>query len=168
MATTAIYIYSAGHPERQQAPCAPGTVRRNVDAGHLRRQLHLNCSAGGYQYYYTDALTSIDGSKWTQNGTLSATATGLTSAATNGGSLISKVAVPDGTAELPGERHADPPADRRNLFAFHARNQRCPIGTGRAGDLLRRRATKSNCQQRSLHRDPRYLQEYQWRRHRLG
>jgi hypothetical protein len=59
----------------------------------------INCSAGGYQYYYTDALTSINGSNWTQNGTLSATPAGLTSAATSGGSLISKVAVPDGTAD---------------------------------------------------------------------
>ncbi len=32
-----------------------------------------------YSYYLTDALTSINGSNWTQNGVLSATSGGLTS-----------------------------------------------------------------------------------------
>jgi hypothetical protein len=38
-------------------------------------------------------------SNWTQNGTLTAGSGGLTSSNTNGGSLISKVSVPDGTSD---------------------------------------------------------------------
>ncbi|MGA2882186.1 MAG: hypothetical protein ABSG13_24810 [Bryobacteraceae bacterium] len=58
------------------------------------------CSAAfaTYTYYYTDSLTSINTTNWTQNGTLTAGSGGLTSSATNGGSLISKVAVPDGSS----------------------------------------------------------------------
>jgi RHS repeat-associated protein len=52
-----------------------------------------------YTYYYTDALTSINTSNWWQNGTVTATAGGLYSSDANGGSLISKVAVPDGTSD---------------------------------------------------------------------
>ena len=52
-----------------------------------------------YQYYYTDPLTSIDGSRWWQNGSLTADSSGLGAPTTNGGSLISKVAVPDGTSQ---------------------------------------------------------------------
>ncbi len=47
-----------------------------------------------YSYYYEDTLTTIDSTKWYQNGTLTATSQGLTS--TGNGSLISKVAVPTG------------------------------------------------------------------------
>ncbi len=58
------------------------------------------CSAvlGTYTYYYTDSLTSINTSNWTENGTLTAGTGGLTSSNSNGGSLISKVAVPDGSS----------------------------------------------------------------------
>jgi hypothetical protein len=58
------------------------------------------CSAllGTYTYYFTDSLTSINTSNWYQNGTLTAGTGGLTSSSSNGGSLISKVAVPDGSS----------------------------------------------------------------------
>ncbi|MGB6944394.1 MAG: hypothetical protein WBE37_18480, partial [Bryobacteraceae bacterium] len=58
------------------------------------------CSAllATYTYYFTDTLTSINTSNWTQNGTLTAGSGGLTSSNSNGGSLISKVAVPDGSS----------------------------------------------------------------------
>jgi RHS repeat-associated protein len=62
-------------------------------------QQYLNCSSsgqGGYQYYFSDTFTSNDG-HWTQNGTVTL-GSGLTSSATNGGSMISNVAVPDGTS----------------------------------------------------------------------
>jgi RHS repeat-associated protein len=50
--------------------------------------------------YYTDNLTSINTTYWTQNGVLTAGAGGLTSTNTgDGGSLISKIAVPDGTSD---------------------------------------------------------------------
>jgi len=54
---------------------------------------------GAYSYYYSDNLTSIDTTKWYQNGAVTATSGGLTATTLNGGSLISKVAVPDGSNE---------------------------------------------------------------------
>ena len=58
------------------------------------------CSAlyGTYTYYYTDTLTSINTTNWKQNGILTAGTGGLTSSDSNGGSLVSKVAVPDGSS----------------------------------------------------------------------
>ncbi len=60
----------------------------------------IACPSGspGYQYYDTDALTSINANSWTQNGVGSAGTSGYTSSDANGGSLISKIAVPDGTS----------------------------------------------------------------------
>ena len=45
------------------------------------------CLWAGYQTPITDTLTSIDSSKWTQNGSLSTNSKGMT----GNGSLISKV-----------------------------------------------------------------------------
>jgi hypothetical protein len=52
-----------------------------------------------YTYYYTDTLTTINTNNWYVNGSLTATSNGLTAPTTNGGSLISKLAVPDGTSD---------------------------------------------------------------------
>ncbi len=52
-----------------------------------------------YTYYYSDTLTGINTSNWTQNGPLSASGSGLTSVDANGGSLISTIAVPDGSSD---------------------------------------------------------------------
>src|SRR5882762_8837786 len=60
--------------------------------------LYCNSTSNGYQYYYSDNFSSIDPAAWSQNGTLSAGGSGLTSSATNGGSVISKAAIPDGTS----------------------------------------------------------------------
>ena len=54
---------------------------------------------GAYQYYYSDTLTTINTANWSQNGSVTATAGGLTATTANGGSLISKVSVPDGTSQ---------------------------------------------------------------------
>ena len=55
------------------------------------------CSSALAQTYYTDNLTSINTSYWYYNsGT--ATPNGYTDGATAGGSLISKIAVPDGSS----------------------------------------------------------------------
>jgi hypothetical protein len=54
---------------------------------------------GAYQYYYSDGLTSVDPTKWAQNGSVTPTSGGLTATTANGGSLISTVAVPDGSNE---------------------------------------------------------------------
>ncbi|MFN3324325.1 MAG: hypothetical protein ACK5AZ_12575 [Bryobacteraceae bacterium] len=54
---------------------------------------------GAYQYYYSDALTSVDPAKWTTNGSVTTSASGLTATSSSGGSLISTVPVPDGTGD---------------------------------------------------------------------
>jgi hypothetical protein len=51
-----------------------------------------SCLWAGYQSTYTNGLTSIDPSKWSQTGSLSTTSTGLT----GNGALVSSVAVPTG------------------------------------------------------------------------
>jgi hypothetical protein len=53
----------------------------------------------GVNYYLTDNLHAIDPLKWTTVGSLAANTAGLAAASPNGGALISKVPVPDGTAE---------------------------------------------------------------------
>jgi len=54
---------------------------------------------GGVQYYLTDRLTSVDPAKWATTGSVSANAAGLMIADANGGSLVSKVPIPDGSNE---------------------------------------------------------------------
>ncbi|HXJ43138.1 MAG TPA: hypothetical protein VNH18_27915, partial [Bryobacteraceae bacterium] len=56
------------------------------------------CLFASYSYYYTDSLTSINTANWYQNGTLTATTGGLTAPTANGGALVSKVGVPDGSS----------------------------------------------------------------------
>jgi hypothetical protein len=53
----------------------------------------------GVNYYLTDNLHAIDPSKWTATGSLAPGAAGLAAPDPGGGALISKVPVPDGTAE---------------------------------------------------------------------
>ena len=48
---------------------------------------------GAYNWYYTDALTSVNGTYWTQNGSISAGFAGITSS--SAGSLVSKVTAPN-------------------------------------------------------------------------
>jgi hypothetical protein len=50
-----------------------------------------------YTYDYVDALTSINGAKWTQAGSISASSTGATATSTNGGSVIYTPAIPGAT-----------------------------------------------------------------------
>ena len=51
---------------------------------------------GAYGYYRTDDLTSINTYYWYENGAVSVGPNGLTSADSNGGSVISKMTVPNG------------------------------------------------------------------------
>ncbi len=53
----------------------------------------------GYRHYYTSPLTSVDASAWYQNGVVTAAGASLTIPDSTGGSLISKIAVPDGTGD---------------------------------------------------------------------
>ena len=54
----------------------------------------------GVQYYLSDRLTSIDPTKWSTVGPGAASTTGLVNATANGGSLISKVKIPDSSSEV--------------------------------------------------------------------
>ncbi len=51
-----------------------------------------------YQYYYSDSFTSIDRTKWVQNGALVLN-NGIANTDGIGGSLISRIAVPNGSAD---------------------------------------------------------------------
>jgi hypothetical protein len=51
-----------------------------------------------YTYYYTDSLTSISG-KWNQNGSVTASSSGLTATSTSGGSLIYSGTMPGPAGE---------------------------------------------------------------------
>ncbi|MFN0104740.1 MAG: hypothetical protein ACKV2U_21960 [Bryobacteraceae bacterium] len=58
------------------------------------------CLFAVYTYFFTDTFASgINGASWYSNGTVAGGADGLVSAAANGGSVIYKNAIPDGTAE---------------------------------------------------------------------
>ena len=52
-----------------------------------------------YSYYLTDNLTALDPVKWAAAGTAAPGASGLASADPNGGSLVSRVPIPDGSSE---------------------------------------------------------------------
>jgi hypothetical protein len=56
-------------------------------------------ASAAYVYYFSDTLTTINTTNWSQNGSVSATSGGLTATTSNGGSLISKLAVPDGSSQ---------------------------------------------------------------------
>jgi RHS repeat-associated protein len=53
----------------------------------------------GYQYYLTDNLSAIDNSKWALTGSLAPASGGLAAANAAGGSLISRIPIPDLTSE---------------------------------------------------------------------
>ncbi len=60
--------------------------------------LFVGVGFAAYQYYYSDTLTTINLTNWTQNGSVTATSGGLTATTANGGSLISTKSVPGGFA----------------------------------------------------------------------
>lgn len=54
---------------------------------------------GAVQYYATDKLTSLSSTTWAVSGKLNPSASGLSAPDPAGGSLISKIPIPDGTSE---------------------------------------------------------------------
>jgi RHS repeat-associated protein len=68
--------------------------------------------------YYSDSLTSINTTNWTQNGSLTPTTGGLTAPAAGGGSLISKLAIPDGTADAEVDLTVDLAASGGTYIAY--------------------------------------------------
>jgi hypothetical protein len=94
------------------------------------------CSAllGTYTYYFTDTLTSINTSNWTQNGTLTAGSGGLTSSnITTGGSLISKVSVPDGTSDYEVRTTLTLTASGGNYITYLRASSNALLGPAPAG-----------------------------------
>jgi hypothetical protein len=61
----------------------------------------LSCPANatGYQYYLSDKLSAPSADSWATRGDAGISPAGLTSASAGGASLISRVAVPDGSSE---------------------------------------------------------------------
>jgi hypothetical protein len=61
----------------------------------------LSCPANatGYQYYFSDKLSTLSADNWAIRGDASSVKGGLTSASANGAALLSRVAVPDGSSE---------------------------------------------------------------------
>ncbi len=51
-----------------------------------------------YTYFYTDTLASINTTYWYSNGSFTTGSSGLNASGSNGGTVISKVAIPDGSA----------------------------------------------------------------------
>jgi hypothetical protein len=96
----------------------------------------FTCSAGstGYQYYFNDSLTSINSSYWTQNGSVSAGSSGLTATSSNGGSLISTVAVPDGTSDYEVKAVIDTPSYWSGAYVIYLRaSSNAMTGPGATG-----------------------------------
>src|SRR6266478_4199379 len=67
----------------------------NLLLSNSDQPLYCSATSNGYQYYYSDNFSTIDPAAWSQNGTVSAGGSGLTSSTANGGSVISKAAIPD-------------------------------------------------------------------------
>src|ERR1035438_9914255 len=52
-----------------------------------------------YQYYLTDNLTSVNAAVWSTTGSVGASSLGLAASESGGGTLISRIPIPDGTYE---------------------------------------------------------------------
>jgi hypothetical protein len=78
-------------------------------------------SWGAYTYYYTDALTSSLPANWNQNGTVQFGSGGFSTISSNAGegTLISKVAVPDGTSEYEVKATINNPNSYAGEFLFY-------------------------------------------------
>ena len=70
-----------------------------MKALNLLAALLMGGPVWGYSYYLTDNLTTVDPLKWSAVGALSPNSTGLAAPDSSGGSLISRIPIPDGTAE---------------------------------------------------------------------
>ncbi len=99
---------------------------------YLNQEDQLTCSPGstGYVYYYNDPLTSINPSNWIQNGSVTATSTGLTVPSSNEGSLISSVAVPDGTSDYEVKTTLAIPANGGTYVSYLRASNNAQTGAG--------------------------------------
>src|SRR5712692_1077986 len=86
-----------------------------------------------YTYYYSDTLTGINASNWTQNGVLSTSGSGLTSADGNGGSLISTVSVPDGSNDYEVRATVNLTASGGNYISYLRASANALLAAGNTG-----------------------------------
>ncbi len=77
-----------------------------------------------YSYYYSDTLATINLSNWRQNGSVTGTSAGLTATSTNGGSLISLLAIPDGSSQYEVNTPRDPGGQWWHLHTVPGRQPR--------------------------------------------
>ena len=71
---------------------------------------------GQYTYYYSDAFSSLNTNNWTANGSVSVGGGLFTSS--SAGSLISKIAVPDGTSSYEVKTTLSIPASGGSYVAY--------------------------------------------------
>jgi len=102
---TSITLFEKGRAAKSDIEAALQRFRRDFDldkfgmvmpAGSLSGALPISTS---YQYYLTDSFANLDTSKWTVTGNVVPSRGGLTAPDPNGGSVISKVPIPDGSSE---------------------------------------------------------------------
>ncbi|MFN8006848.1 MAG: hypothetical protein U0V70_07470 [Terriglobia bacterium] len=86
-----------------------------------------------YLYYYSDPFTTIDTTKWTKNGTLQGGGNGLGVLYDPGGSLISKVTVPDGTSDYEVRTNLSLGSVGNNLIHFLRATTDANYGPSAAG-----------------------------------
>jgi hypothetical protein len=78
-------------------------------------------ASAAYTYYYTDSLTTSLPANWYQNGTVQFGSSGFSTISSNAGdgTLISKVAVPDGTSEYEVKATLTNPGTYFGEFLFY-------------------------------------------------
>src|SRR5437867_699139 len=72
----------------------------NIQLNNGNDSWYCSPDSTGYQYYYSDVFSTINTANWTQNGWGLTVNNGLADTDVNGGSLISKVAVPGNDYEV--------------------------------------------------------------------
>jgi hypothetical protein len=87
----------------------------------------------GYSFYQTDPLTSINTLYWTQAGSVTAYSNGMGAPDPNGGSLISRVAVPDGSSNYEIRANINLVASGGNYTLFARATSDARTGGGGAG-----------------------------------
>ncbi len=89
-----------------------------------------------YQYYVNDSLQSINPTAWSSSGQLSPSAAGLAASAADGGSLISRVPIPDGTSEAEVDLTISLKASGGVYTAFLQASSDARTGSSSAGSYL--------------------------------
>jgi hypothetical protein len=130
-ASTLTVTTTAGTP----AGTANITLTATSGAFSHNTTVALQVEASGYGFYLTDAITAINGTNWTQAGSVAASAGGLTATDANGGSLISRVGIPDGTSDYEVRANVTLVANGGNYTLFARATPDARTGAGGAGSF---------------------------------